>query len=60
MARADQEATKDCGIMTAKIDEIGCITRAENVGFSHWPHPWRRKPGSHRIPTLPGARRVRA
>jgi hypothetical protein len=25
----------DFGIVTAKIDEIGFITRAENLGYSH-------------------------
>jgi len=25
----------DFGIMTAKIDEIGYITRAENLGYTH-------------------------
>jgi hypothetical protein len=25
----------DFGIMTAKVDEIGYITRAENLGFTH-------------------------
>ena len=25
----------DCGIVTAKVDEIGYITHAENLGYTH-------------------------
>ena len=35
ITRADTHEDMDFGIVTAKVDEIGYIAHAENLGYSH-------------------------